>query len=36
VPVLAATAGLALGEPIGLRFAISALLVLGGVALASR
>jgi drug/metabolite transporter (DMT)-like permease len=34
VPVLAATAGLALGEPIGLRFAISALLVLGGVALA--
>lgn len=36
VPVLAATAGLALGEPIGLRFAISGLLVLGGVALASR
>jgi drug/metabolite transporter (DMT)-like permease len=36
VPVLAAAGGLALGEPLSLRFVISAVLVLGGVALASR
>jgi drug/metabolite transporter (DMT)-like permease len=36
VPVLAAAGGLLLGEGISLRFVVSALLVLGGVALASR
>lgn len=36
VPVIAAAAGLALGEPLTLRFVMAATLVLGGVALASR
>ena len=36
VPVIAAAAGLALGEPLTWRFAVAATLVLGGVALASR
>ena len=37
VPVIAAAAGLALlGEPVGLRFVVAGLCVLGGVALASR
>jgi drug/metabolite transporter (DMT)-like permease len=36
VPVLAAAGGLALGEALSLRFVIAALVVLGGVAVASR
>lgn len=36
VPLLAATAGLGLGEPVTLRFVLASALVLGGVAVASR
>jgi drug/metabolite transporter (DMT)-like permease len=36
VPMLAATAGIALGEPMSVRFVVAAALVLGGVAVASR
>jgi drug/metabolite transporter (DMT)-like permease len=36
VPVLAAAAGLGLGEAVSLRFVVAAALVLGGVAVASR